>query len=110
MSFSHRKNTFKILFILCIFLACLQLGAMRPLGEQWVNHGGLVFHSLQKGPVRPSSPNPCTYIPGQSSGTCRLNGMNIAGNVARAPAFPQHVVDVAVASIAKETRNQDQSS
>jgi len=115
MGLCHRKNAFATLFMLSILSASLQLGAMRPLGIQWLKQEGLLFHFLPKGPVTPSSPNPCTYIPKRGSGTCKLNGMNIAGSVvARSPpAFSKHtVLDVPVASssIAENTRDQDRSS
>jgi hypothetical protein len=115
MGLCHRKNAFATLFMLSILSASLQLGAMRPLGIQWLKQEGLLFHFLPKGPVTPSRPNPCTYIPKRGSGTCKLNGMNIAGSVvARSPpAFSKHtVLDVPVASssIAENTRDQDRSS
>jgi hypothetical protein len=116
MGLCHRKNAFATLFMLSILSASLQLGAMRPLGIQWLKQEGLLFHFLQKGTVTPSSPNPCTYIPKGGSGTCKLNGMNIAGSVvARSPpAFSKHTaldVPVASSSIAENTRDhQDRSS
>ncbi|KAJ0052298.1 hypothetical protein Pint_01774 [Pistacia integerrima] len=87
--------------------------AMRPLeGERWMKkEGGLVFQSLQQGPVPPLAGNPCTYIPGQGSGSCTLNGMNVAGSVLRAPpAFPDLVMEVGVASTGSNTHRQDQVS
>ncbi|KAF9682985.1 hypothetical protein SADUNF_Sadunf05G0165100 [Salix dunnii] len=88
--------------------ASLQLGATRPLGCQWITQEGLLLHSLPKGTVTPSSPNPCTYIPVGAPGSCKLNGMNIAGNVARSPpAFSKHAV---ASSISKKTSEQDQIS
>ncbi|CAI0434355.1 unnamed protein product [Linum tenue] len=64
---------------------------MRPLKEE---EGGssanhlLLLHSLQKGPVQGSGPNPCTNIPGRNPGTCTraVSAMNVAGDVsARRP-------------------------
>ncbi|KAJ4829509.1 hypothetical protein Tsubulata_026269 [Turnera subulata] len=107
MAFLQNKNyLITLLFISSIFLASLHLGASRPL-RQWVNQNGLALQSLQG-----SSSNPCSYIPGQSKGTCRLNGMNIAGSVVRAPAvsFSTNGMEVSVASVASETSNQDQRS
>ena len=53
------------------------------------------------GSVPPSSPSPCTHIPGQRGGRCALNEMNVAGRVGLAPpAFPKFVIDVVVASVA----------
>ncbi|RVW53764.1 hypothetical protein CK203_112886 [Vitis vinifera] len=67
--------------------------------------------SLQSGPVPSSSPSPCTHIPRQSGGRCTLNEMNVAGHVGLAPpAFPNFVIDVVVASVAKDSHAQDRSS
>ncbi|KAJ4726835.1 Threonylcarbamoyl-AMP synthase [Melia azedarach] len=118
MGFCHWKNLFTFLLMFSTFLASHQqqhAAAMRPLqGEQWVKKDGRVaLQSLQRGPV-PSSGNPCTYIPGQGSGSCTLNGMNIAGSVARAPpVFRDLVVKVGVAASGNnenETPDKDQSS
>ncbi|XP_038718460.1 uncharacterized protein LOC120011428 [Tripterygium wilfordii] len=83
-----KSSVFKALCILAIFLASLlQIGSARPLGgEEWFKKDGLLLQSLQRGPVTGSGPNPCTYIPGRGTGTCTLNGMNVAGHVA-APAI-----------------------
>ncbi|KAJ6681241.1 TRANSMEMBRANE PROTEIN [Salix koriyanagi] len=107
MGFIRRENTFASFFILSILSASLQLGATRPLGCQWIKQEGLLLHSLPKGTVTPSSPNPCTYIPVGSPGSCKLSGMNIAGNVARSPpAFSKH--GAVAFSISKNTPEQDQ--
>uniref|UniRef100_B9H8J3 Uncharacterized protein n=1 Tax=Populus trichocarpa TaxID=3694 RepID=B9H8J3_POPTR len=88
--------------------ASLQPGATRPLGYQLLKQEGLLLQSLPKGSVTPSGPNPCTYIPRGAPGTCKLKGMNIAGNVARSPpAFSKHAV---ASSISKNIREQDQVS
>ncbi|KAL6312733.1 hypothetical protein AAG906_015145 [Vitis piasezkii] len=80
-----------------------EVEAVRPLhgGEQWAEGNGLLRQSLQVGSVPPSGPSPCTYIPRQRGGRCALNEMNGAGCVGLAPpAFPNFVIDVAVASVA----------
>ncbi|KAJ6405727.1 hypothetical protein OIU84_013649 [Salix udensis] len=63
MGLCRRKNALVTFFMLSILSASLQLGAMRPLGIQLIKQEGLLLHSLPKGPVTPSSPNPCTYVP-----------------------------------------------
>ena len=115
MGLCRRKNALVTLFMLSILSASLQLGAMRPLGIQLIKQEGLLFHSLPKGPVTPSSPNPCTYVPKGGSGTCTLSGMDMAGSAAALspPAFSKHSMDAPMASssIADEsTRDQDRSS
>ncbi|KAB5568289.1 hypothetical protein DKX38_002082 [Salix brachista] len=95
-------------------MTSLQLGAMRPLGIQLIKQEGLLLHSLPKGPVTPSSPNPRTYVPKKRCGTCKLSGMDMAGSAAARspPAFSKHSVDAPMASssIAESTRDQDRSS
>ena len=42
----------------------------------------------------------------RETGVCKLGGMNLAGNVMHAPAFPRIVAEFAVASTAKGTHDQ----
>ncbi|CAL1383201.1 unnamed protein product [Linum trigynum] len=87
-----KSVVFWILLALAIFSAsCFQPAEMRPLKEEeggsTANHL-LLLHSLQKGPVQGSGPNPCTNIPGRNQGTCTraVSAMNVAGDVlARRP-------------------------
>ncbi|KAK3193596.1 hypothetical protein Dsin_024906 [Dipteronia sinensis] len=110
---SHRKSLLFSTVVLIIFMTLLLayhdqhfVAAMRPLeGDQWTNKedNRLAFQSLQQGPLPPSGRNPCSTIPGQSSGVCTLNGKNFAGGrvALEPPAFPSFVMDVGVASIAR---------
>ncbi|RVW12501.1 hypothetical protein CK203_082438 [Vitis vinifera] len=94
MGFTCRKSLFMMLFPFLVFLGW-------RIGEQWVEGNGLLRQSLQVGPVPPSGPSPCTHIPRQRGGRCTLNEMNVGGRVGLAPpAFPNFVIDVAVASVA----------
>ena len=72
MGFSHIwKNVFIVLLFVTILFASSQVGAKRPLeGEQWVKKESFLLQSVQRGPVTPSGPNPCTYIPGRSKDIC----------------------------------------
>nr|CAN68455.1 hypothetical protein VITISV_043523 [Vitis vinifera] len=71
------------------------------IGKQWVEGNGLLRQSLHAGLVPPSGPSSCTHIPRQRGGRCTLNEINIGGRVGLAPpAFPNFVIDVAVASVA----------
>ncbi|GKU86301.1 hypothetical protein SLE2022_246910 [Rubroshorea leprosula] len=91
MALYEKNSLCKITLLFCIFFASIQLATPRPLdGELWGMKDELVFPSLQRGPVTPSGPNPCTYIPGGGSGNCHLNGVNVAGHVFHIPAaaFP----------------------
>ncbi|KAK4568260.1 hypothetical protein RGQ29_003873, partial [Quercus rubra] len=58
------KNVLIVLLFVTILFASSQVGAMRSLGgEQWLKKESLLLQSAQRGPVTPSGPNPCTYIP-----------------------------------------------
>ncbi|CAK7341023.1 unnamed protein product [Dovyalis caffra] len=68
-----------------------QISAARPLGgEQWLEKILGNIQSLARGPIPPSRGSPCTHIPDNGSGKCRLGARNFAGHiVAHAPpAFP----------------------
>ncbi|KAK7851149.1 hypothetical protein CFP56_042930 [Quercus suber] len=73
MGFSHIwKKVLTVLLFVTILVASSQVGAMRQLErEHWVKKESLLFQSVQRGPVTPSGPNPCTYIPGRSKGICQ---------------------------------------
>nr|CAN80683.1 hypothetical protein VITISV_006098 [Vitis vinifera] len=87
-----------------------QVEAVRPL-HGWAEGNDLLRQSLQPGAVPSSSPSPCTHIPRQSGGRCALNEINVAVRVGLAPpAFPNFVIDVVVASVAKDSHAQDRSS
>ncbi|KAJ9696875.1 hypothetical protein PVL29_008876 [Vitis rotundifolia] len=69
MGFTSRKlGLLVVLFSFTLLSAWSfrELEAMRLLGGgQWAKRNSLVLQSLQKGPVLPSGPNPCTHIPEQ---------------------------------------------
>jgi len=57
--------------------------------------------SLDKGPVPPSGPSTCTYIPGTGGKNCPpLEEMNVAGNLQpyRAQTYPRLVLPFAFAA------------
>ncbi|PWA62028.1 hypothetical protein CTI12_AA365330 [Artemisia annua] len=67
--------------IVCVFLALLLLVYTNPIEAGRVLHmkngftdlknaNFLVFQSLPKGPVTPSGPSGCTYIPGSNGRPC----------------------------------------
>ncbi|KAJ7978138.1 Collagen alpha-1(II) chain-like [Quillaja saponaria] len=86
-----------------LLLGSHQIMAMRPLEgekEQWLRKHYLNIQSLQRGPVRSSQTNPCTFITGRSRGRCTLS---VAANVAHEPpaavAFPVvNVVEFGIAA------------
>ncbi|XP_039039323.1 uncharacterized protein LOC120177169 [Hibiscus syriacus] len=112
MVFSHRKNLFTTVLVFSLFVASVQLGAMRLLnGEQLVVKDKLVVQLLPRGPVKESGHNPCTNIPGRETGVCKLGGMNIAGNALHSStALPSVVAEFGVASTAIGDHDQDMSS
>ena len=60
------------------------------------------LQSLQKGPVPPSGPSGCTYIPGSGGKNCptAINGINAAGNAfhRRGEVYPRLMVQFGVAA------------
>ncbi|PON60436.1 hypothetical protein PanWU01x14_152330 [Parasponia andersonii] len=114
MGCHQNKCRYSILFVCTVLLVCGFSGtlAMRPLeGEKWLMNS-LWFQQLPRGQQKPPSPNPCTNIPtGSSRGRCTLSQMNIAGrrfSHESPPAFPDHVVDFAVASFVAQDHIQNQ--
>ena len=117
MGFSSRKLVLLVVlfnFMLLSAWSFRELEAMRLLGGgQWAKRNSLVLQSLQKGPVLPSGPSPCTHIPEQRAGRCTFNEKNIAYDIATAPpAVSAYMLaeDAAMASLAKDGYDQDHSS
>ncbi|CAK9183882.1 unnamed protein product [Ilex paraguariensis] len=109
------SRLFPLLLVLCIVCSSTTLQtakATRLLDmEQWLKKQVPLLESHPRGPVPPSGGSRCTYIPGQGSGTCSLNGMNFAGHVVRAPpAFPAGGSDFAAATMTKEAKEENPSS
>lgn len=105
---------FTFLFIFILFISCtIQLGAAsRPLREKKYS-GNLINQSLQRGPVPPIGGSSCTHIPGGSGHCPKLNGMNFAGRVARAPPPPfpgSTIIDFSETSPNNKNNKQDTSS
>ncbi|KAL2555731.1 uncharacterized protein Fot_00470 [Forsythia ovata] len=96
MAASH-FNWIKIMFVFSIFFLSLssEIRATRPLeGEQFLKKN-LVIQSLPRGPIPPSSGNPCTYIPGgKGRGRCTLaeSEGDFAGHVGVSPAFREVII------------------
>ncbi|GAV66766.1 hypothetical protein CFOL_v3_10276 [Cephalotus follicularis] len=111
---SHKNRCTSIILPMVTIVLCFQqILAMRPLeGEQWLEKR-IVVQSLQRGPVTPSGPNPCTYIPGRGTGRCTFE-MDAATHDTHdheSPAFPHPFVKFAAASsVANETQKPDNSS
>lgn len=84
MEMSIRRYLVLLIVAAAVLLAAAEAEAARPMeGEVWWRaRTGLAIQSLQRG--RPSGRSPCTYIPGQGTGTCSLNGRNFAGQRAKA--------------------------
>ncbi|KAE8728496.1 Phosphoribosylaminoimidazole carboxylase atpase-subunit isoform 1 [Hibiscus syriacus] len=102
-------NKFAVTFIsaIVLLLSFQHVLATRPLDEEDDVHSfneNLIVQSLQRGPVPPSTGNPCTNIPGRSRGRCTLTEMNTIGDGgvaayhAAQPVFPEFVVKFASAT------------
>ncbi|KAF9608932.1 hypothetical protein IFM89_012100 [Coptis chinensis] len=67
--------------------------------EKWMMKRSLISESLQKGPIPPSGPSGCTYIPGNGGPSCHIKGKMVAGYVfARARAYPHLIRPFGVAA------------
>ncbi|KAL1536097.1 hypothetical protein AAHA92_28799 [Salvia divinorum] len=84
---AFRLNFFLIFHIFCIVSISLNgANAARALPmEQWLKSQLLLLESLPRGPVPPSGPSSCTYIPGQGGPPCPLNEKHFAGRLRREP-------------------------
>ncbi|KAG8370353.1 hypothetical protein BUALT_Bualt14G0108100 [Buddleja alternifolia] len=85
---SSRFTIFLIFNILFLFsISVKQSNAIRFLGtEQRLRTQSSLLASLPRGPVPKSGGSPCTYIPGQGSGSCKLNEKHFfGGGSARVP-------------------------
>ncbi|KAL6312712.1 hypothetical protein AAG906_024670 [Vitis piasezkii] len=98
MGFTCRKSLFMMLFTFLLFSGwrIRQVETVRPL-HGWAEEMICVSPRFR-----------CHHL---SGGRCALNEMNVAGRVRLAPpTFPNFVIDVAMASIAKDSHAQDRSS
>ncbi|KAL6343595.1 hypothetical protein AAG906_024960 [Vitis piasezkii] len=88
-----------IVFAIAVLLLVLQVRpytASRILYEQ---EEKIVAESLQRGPVPPSGPSGCTYIPGGGGPNCPVQEMHFAGDaLPRASAYPRLMVQFGVAT------------
>ncbi|KAI3459469.1 hypothetical protein Pfo_016132 [Paulownia fortunei] len=109
---SFRTKLFFILFVVSVSLN--RANAVRILHmEEWLRKQVPLLESLPRGPVPPSSGSPCTYIPGQGSGTCPLNEKHFAGggSAHAPPASPRAAIDFVATSFASgEVREKDSAS
>ncbi|KAG6393118.1 hypothetical protein SASPL_147350 [Salvia splendens] len=53
--------------------------------EQWLKSQLLLLEALPRGPVPPSAPSSCTYIPGQGGPPCPLNEKHFSGRLRPGP-------------------------
>ncbi|KDP44280.1 hypothetical protein JCGZ_05747 [Jatropha curcas] len=91
---------------LLVFLILTPNEATRILDEEEENFmmmvvkkQGLILQSLQKGPVTPSGPNGCNYVPGRGGAPC-TSQRTFAGHGVAPPnhAYPGVVVPFGVAT------------
>lgn len=73
----------KVLNIILVVLLLLTIMHVRPnLGGRVLNiqKKQLRLQALDKGPVPPSGPSGCTFIPGSGGTNCPVKEMNFAGH------------------------------
>ncbi|KAG8370769.1 hypothetical protein BUALT_Bualt13G0017900 [Buddleja alternifolia] len=90
-----RSLKLTLAIIAVIFLITInQYEATRVLDEeeeQWMKRGqNVLLQSLQRRPVRPPSPNGCTWVPGSGGRPCTatVSQQNFAGHVTASPPPP----------------------
>ncbi|AES60360.1 hypothetical protein MtrunA17_Chr1g0168241 [Medicago truncatula] len=67
--------------IVLVFLLLLTIIHVRPnLGVRVLNMKELRLQALDKGPVAPSGPSGCTFIPGSGGTHCPIEERNVAGH------------------------------
>ncbi|KAI4301139.1 hypothetical protein L6164_034450 [Bauhinia variegata] len=99
----EKKNLLFVLVVAILMMVLFGFGETRPLQgdrEEWPNNKKdvVILQSLQRGPVKPSAPNPCSTV-GGGKGHC-INGMNFAGKTTyHHPPPPRAAVDLALANI-----------
>ncbi|TKY51843.1 hypothetical protein E2542_SST23362 [Spatholobus suberectus] len=88
-------------FILALILVLVVFHVQPNLAGRVLNmKEQLNLMSLDKGPVTPSGPSTCTYIPGSGGTNCPLKEMNVAGNVQHhsGETYPRLLVPFGVAT------------
>ncbi|KAI9087440.1 hypothetical protein K1719_030580 [Acacia pycnantha] len=96
------KVFFKLLLLLLLTLLHVQ---QNQGGRILEGEKRLWLQSLEKGPVPPSGPSGCTFIPGTGGNRCPpVNEMNVAGNAfhrlhgGSVAVYPHHVVPSSMAA------------
>ncbi|MBA0728358.1 hypothetical protein Golax_001262 [Gossypium laxum] len=114
---SFKLTNFTVTFIsaIVLLLTFQHVLATRPLDEVPSFNHNLILQSLPRGPVPPSTGNPCTNIPGRSHGRCMLTEMDAVGRRGGSgggvphlapPAFPEFVVKFGAASAGSNETGQ----
>ncbi|RDX88607.1 hypothetical protein CR513_29787, partial [Mucuna pruriens] len=103
---SFQTYTMRVInFILALILVVAVVHVEPNLGGRVLNmKDQVILVSLDKGPVPPSGPSGCTYIPGSGGTHCHGKEMNVAGNSQHhsGETYPRLVLPFGV-----ETINQD---
>lgn len=76
-----------VLLVLLYVQPCKASRVLEDEKREWRKKGNdyhiIVLQSLQRGPVTPSGPSGCTYIPGSGGSPCPVKEMNFAGKGSR---------------------------
>ncbi|KEH42691.1 hypothetical protein MtrunA17_Chr1g0186401 [Medicago truncatula] len=92
----------KVLKVILALLLLLTISHVEPNIASRVlntkNKFQLSLQSLDKGPVPPSGPSGCTFIPGSGGTNCPLKEMNVAGNIHQRRGYPRLFVPFGVAN------------
>ena len=90
-----RPSIVLVLFAFALLLSTKPHEASRILHEEeeWMKKENLLLQSLQQGQVRPSRPNPPSYIPASRSKASTISQKGFAGHaMPQQHVYPQHMV------------------
>lgn len=88
-----------VLLLLSVLHVQLYKASRVLYDEGELMHKELRLQSLPRGPVPPSGPSGCTYIPGTGGSGCPVEEMHYAGDALRRPrAYPRLIVPFGVAT------------
>ena len=90
------------LSIVLVFFAFALLLSTKPheasrilheVEEEWMKKENILLQSLHQGPVRPSKPNPPSYIPASRSKASTISQKGFAGHaIPQRHVYPRHMV------------------
>ncbi|KAL5068303.1 hypothetical protein RYX36_019190 [Vicia faba] len=81
----------KVLNVILVLVLVITIAYVEPnIASRVLNtKNKLQLQSLDKGPVTPSGPSGCTFIPGSGGTNCPVKEMNVAGKDYQRRGYPR---------------------